>query len=435
MIPSGVILPWNGTHAGIPSGWTRETTLDGKYPKAWGAVAPNNTGGANTHTHTGSHTHTSNSHTHTYTTTHSTLDSALNGGITGDANDGIAAGHDHNIYGTNYSGALTSGGLQSTTVTWASVNNEPPYYTVVFIKPTGSMAFLTSGILAYFNKSTNPTNWAYCNGNSGTPDLRGKYLKGAATGANAGTTGGGTSHTHTLNHTHTVTAHSHASAYSTAGNHEYLHRNSADGDVSYPASAFNHTHLASFGNTTSGINAYTGSSGSATTVEIAYKKMGLLQNAGGSVEKGLIAMWLGSTTTIPIGWYLCDGNNGTVDLRDWFIKAGTDLTQNGQTGGSNTHTHTAVSHTHTATGTHTHTCSLALDAGSIGAYYNNKGGSYEGYSPRTHAHTAENISYSTETYTSSNISADTVYNQPAFRTVAYIEYQFSAGGSFLLGIV
>jgi hypothetical protein len=35
------------------------------------------------------------------------------------------------------------------------------------------------------------------------------------------------------------------------------------------------------------------------------------------VDSGVIAMWEG--TTPPPGWYLCDGNNGTKDLRDYFI--------------------------------------------------------------------------------------------------------------------
>lgn len=436
-VPANVILIWTGTNASIPSGWTRETTLDGKYPKAWSAtVAPNNTGGSNTHTHTGSHTHTSNSHTHTYTTTHSTLDSGLNGGWMDNPADGISAGHDHNIYGTNYSGALTSGGLQSTTVTWASVNQEPPYYTVIFIKPSSTAAGIVSGICAHYYGASVPTGWYYCDGTNSTPDLRNKYLKGAAAGGNSGTTGGGTSHNHTLNHTHTANAHSHASAYSTAGNHEYLHRNSADGDYNYPASAFNHTHLASFGNATSGVNGYTGSSGSATTVEVAYKKLGVIKNSTGGLKIGMIGLWLGATASIPNNWKLCDGTNGTHDMRDKFVKIGTTLANNNETGGANTHTHTAVSHTHTATGTHTHTCSLALDAGSIGAYYNNKGGSYEGYSPRTHAHTAENISSTTETFANNNISADTVSNQPAYTTVAYIQLdKIVEGGAFLYNLI
>lgn len=34
---------------------------------------------------------------------------------------------------------------------------------------------------------------------------------------------------------------------------------------------------------------------------------------------GFIGLWSGSIATIPAGWALCDGNNGTPDLRDRFI--------------------------------------------------------------------------------------------------------------------
>ncbi len=32
-----------------------------------------------------------------------------------------------------------------------------------------------------------------------------------------------------------------------------------------------------------------------------------------------IVMWSGTIATIPDGWVLCDGNNGTPDLRDKFV--------------------------------------------------------------------------------------------------------------------
>ncbi len=57
--------------------------------------------------------------------------------------------------------------------------------------------------------------------------------------------------------------------------------------------------------------------------------------------KGIIVMWSG--LTIPSGWALCDGTNGTPDLRGRFILGsgkGTDLTERkiGDKDGSETHT-------------------------------------------------------------------------------------------------
>jgi hypothetical protein len=40
---------------------------------------------------------------------------------------------------------------------------------------------------------------------------------------------------------------------------------------------------------------------------------------GGGVPTGGIIMWSGTIATIPAGWALCDGSNGTPDLRNRFI--------------------------------------------------------------------------------------------------------------------
>lgn len=60
-------------------------------------------------------------------------------------------------------------------------------------------------------------------------------------------------------------------------------------------------------------------------------------------------MWSGIITSIPLGWLLCNGENGTPDLRDRFI-VGAGLSYGvGDTGGSATVTLTTdqmPSHTH-----------------------------------------------------------------------------------------
>lgn len=35
--------------------------------------------------------------------------------------------------------------------------------------------------------------------------------------------------------------------------------------------------------------------------------------------KGIICLWGGAIVDIPAGWHLCDGTNGTPDLRDRFV--------------------------------------------------------------------------------------------------------------------
>jgi microcystin-dependent protein len=66
------------------------------------------------------------------------------------------------------------------------------------------------------------------------------------------------------------------------------------------------------------------------------------------VPTGLISMWSGASA--PSGWALCDGTNGTPDLRDRFIVGSGGAYTTGDTGGANSVTLTESempSHTHT----------------------------------------------------------------------------------------
>jgi len=86
---------------------------------------------------------------------------------------------------------------------------------------------------------------------------------------------------------------------------------------------------------------------------------------------GSVIMWFGTVGAIPAGWQVCDGTNGTPDLRDRFVVGAGTTYSVGDTGGANTvtldatqipsHTHsisgsgttgsTGISHTHTFSGT------------------------------------------------------------------------------------
>ena len=65
--------------------------------------------------------------------------------------------------------------------------------------------------------------------------------------------------------------------------------------------------------------------------------------SGDTVPAGVIVMWSGSTASIPSGWALCDGNNGTPGLQDRFIVAAGGSYGVGATGGQSTHSHGAGS--------------------------------------------------------------------------------------------
>lgn len=73
-----------------------------------------------------------------------------------------------------------------------------------------------------------------------------------------------------------------------------------------------------------------------------------------SVPIGGIIMWSGSTSTIPTGWALCNGSNGTPDLRNKFIIGAGSTYSPSNTGGAATVTLLEAnlpSHTHAWTGT------------------------------------------------------------------------------------
>jgi microcystin-dependent protein len=52
-------------------------------------------------------------------------------------------------------------------------------------------------------------------------------------------------------------------------------------------------------------------------------------STAGNVPAGIIAMWAGSVSNIPLNWSLCDGTNGTPDLRSRFIVGASSATSVG----------------------------------------------------------------------------------------------------------
>jgi microcystin-dependent protein len=82
---------------------------------------------------------------------------------------------------------------------------------------------------------------------------------------------------------------------------------------------------------------------------------------GNAFVAGMIMLWSGSSASIPAGWALCNGSNGTPNLQDRFVVGAGSSYAVGATGGSKdsivvAHTHSATSvvtdpgHTHGMTG-------------------------------------------------------------------------------------
>ncbi len=202
---------------------------------ATGATNPGATGGSTTHTHTvvardhnhgtsnsaGSHFHTFNA----YTWTHSHNLSAGTSVDNYKQSDTGGGNHTHSNTDTigNTTHTVGTGGSHTHTNDATASLSLPAYYTVAWIISTGATTVPTNGILIWTGLLVNiPANYNLCDGASGRPELRGKFLYGAVAGNDPGGTGGSDTHLHTeagdsaahtdhavaldAGHTHTVSA-------------------------------------------------------------------------------------------------------------------------------------------------------------------------------------------------------------------------------------
>ena len=140
-----------------------------------------------------------------------------------------------------------------------------------------------------------------------------------------------------------------------------------------------------------------------------------------AVPSGGIIIWSGASNAIPSGWYLCNGSNGTPDLRNRFvIGAGSSYSVNATGGYTDVfipqHTHTfSSSHTHSfnvTTGNNTHSHGLpTVDNGEdgpsgiryVGEYGSDQAVSGVNTDNDTHTH---NVSGTTNSGTASGTTAN-----------------------------
>jgi hypothetical protein len=166
-------------------------------------------------------------------------------------------------------------------------------------------------------------------------------------------------------------------------------------------------------------------SASATTLITLDNLYGILQTApvvSNTVPSGLIAIWSGSTGSIPSGWLLCNGSNGTPDLRNSFILGAGNTYAVGATGGSTDAI--VVSHTHTATSTSTvtdpgHFHSIGVESAAAGA----SSGKYDLNNPTGTVNTNSAVTGITVATATTNATAGVSgsgANMPPYYALAYI---------------
>ena len=412
----GIIINWIGTLASIPADWllcdgaNSTPNLLGKYLLSVGTSEnPGTTGGSATHTHTSpAHGHTQDSHSHT--------------GNTGEPNGGGGCVSGSLYVATMYhTHPYTTSSTVATNQTTADVisvsSNDPAYYKVApIIDSSLAGVKYPSSSLIFWGQSTLPNGWSACDGSGGTPDLRNKFLKCVDAAENPGSTGGSATHTHSPNsHTHTQNAHTHDGGTTGTTSSQ---NGTANWTTSTNMATTDHTHDVSV---SSNVATNQNADVALDTIngEPTFKKLLILKNTGiANRPKYAIVLWTGTLANIPLGYVLCDGTNGTPDLRDYFVKGANDSSEIGTTGGSAVHGHTANSHNHTQD-THYHTISTGLSSTHI-THYNGAGSpTYTG----VHVNVDVNSNAVAATNQAATITVDNCSSQanyPPYYKVAYI---------------
>jgi hypothetical protein len=157
------------------------------------------------------------------------------------------------------------------------------------------------------------------------------------------------------------------------------------------------------------------------TYDNIYGIVGVQTAVGTTIPTGMINLWYGAIGSVPSGWYLCDGANGTPDLRDRFVVGAGSTYSVAATGGATDAI--VVSHTHTATSTstvtdpgHSHTAdqpSAGSTAANGGIYYGQGGNRATGTS-------VTSITVATATTNASAGVSGTNANLPPYYALAYI---------------
>jgi len=191
-----------------------------------------------------------------------------------------------------------------------------------------------------------------------------------------------------------------------------------------------------------------------------FNATGALQDSGKNINEvvptGIITMWSGVIASIPTGWALCDGSNGTPDLRNRFVVGAGDQYDRNDTGGANSVTLTESempSHNHSMDSAGSHSHSISVDTtsltgsfqhrsdtntpqsrGEIGVFTgqsanNPSGSAHSGGSSTarrvnfdgTHSHSASANSAGNHTHTINNTGGDQAHeNRPPYFALAYI---------------
>ncbi len=395
-VAANICVAWPSTAASIPSGWSRETSLDSRYILGAGSGADTDLTtdrGASSHIHTSpSHTPIQDSHTHDVSTVVGTGTVIVSGTVAGSASD---PNHTHPAVTSNAELGVNNG----VAITVDATSNELAYTEVIWIKSNGTPAFLPAGCYAFFESDSLPSGWSRVKVD--------RYLKGAV-GTNPAADGGSNTHSHTSPaHTHTQNAHNHGTLTSAPGDTGLVGRG-AGADT---PSSVGHTHSLTV-NSTSATNQSTTTTIDAGDSEPPFTKVNIVEASSPSLPDNIICLWLGTNAAIPANW------TRYTPLDSRWLK-GANLGEFGTTGGGTQHSHNASdcqpiqdSHTHTIT-----------DNGATSS--SSEPGAANTFSAGGHQHSPWDVTTVTATnqaatVTINNCSVDAAL--PKHRTVIYVYF-------------
>lgn len=255
------------------------------------------------------------------------------------------------------------------------------------------------GAICLYDGDAPPSNWAFCDGGSGTPDLRDRFIRGASSDGQLGTAGGAvtgdTTHGHGAGSLLTdAPAHAHAGDVETGGGSPTT--NVAGGGL--VTTGTGHTHTSNTDGGASHQHAVTGSTAAAGAAPdnrppfygaryiMRLGRAAPVHGSAPGIIPALVARFFnhthtddsGATFGLPTGaivpfrggfggwpanWALCDGGSGTPDLRNRFlVGAGTSYARGTVGGGAAvdvTHGHAVGGLGVAANAAHTHTGATA----------------------------------------------------------------------------
>ena len=285
---------------------------------------------------------------------------------------------------------------------------------VIFISNTASGKYtVPSGAVILMNTATVP------DGFTAYTALNGYYV---AAYTSTGSTGGNASHSHTqtLSAISTAGSHEHgiSASWGATSNTEYV----KDYGTARTIAAKSHTHSSistNYSDSSGGhVHVLSGAATATAVNEPMYRQLCAFTSNSDASEMpvGGITMWYGGTP--PTKFKVCDGSNGTPDMRGYFLKINNSI----DSGGSN------AAHSHSAgglssSGSHVHSYNQKSSVSGTETLYGQTGGGTKGAS-NSHSHDISfNMLNSAETaHTHLAITSGTSVSTPPSTEVYFIQY-------------